>query len=142
MALIDLYNSINTTLTADQAPGSFYDDLGGRIWLIDGPADDSLPHAIIVPITDDSTKYFDSTEEDVEFVFQINVYSKQSTTTPEALIATNDKLILLLDGVAATVGGGWQCGQYKSDEQSSRGTLLRDGDAWVINSQWILTASQ
>ena len=68
MALIDLYNSIYSTLTTDQASGSFYDDVGGRIWLLDGPADVSLPHCIYTPITDDSKKYFDSTEEDVEFV--------------------------------------------------------------------------
>lgn len=141
MALIDLYNSVFSTLTASKISGSFYDDLGGRIWLIDAPADEDLPLCIITPILDDSKKYFDATAEDVEFVFQIDIYSKQSTSTPEELIAINDKLILLLDGVSVTVAS-WNGGQFKSDEASTRGTIIRDGDGWVINSQWILTASK
>lgn len=139
--LIDLYNSVYTTLTADVAAGSFYDDVGGRIWLVDGPAQETLPHCIWTPVTDLLEGYFDTDADDIEFVFQIDLYGVQETSTPEALLATNDKLIALLDRTNITVAN-WNCGKSRADPAASRGTLSRDGDAWVINSQWIITASE
>lgn len=141
MAMIDLYNSIYSTLTADQTSGSFYDDVDGRIWLVDGPASDDLPMAIITPITESLGGAFDTSSDDIEFVFQIDVYTSQKNTTVEALIATNEKLIALLDRVSVTVTN-WCNGQFKPDPADTRGIPTRDGDAWVINSQWILTATE
>ncbi len=57
--------------------------------------------------------------------------------TPETLVATNDKLITLLDRVTITATGYGNAQVWGVN----LGGLSVEGNAWAITSTWKLTAS-
>lgn len=136
MAQIDAYNAIYTKLTAVQTSGTFYEAVGGRIWLEQAKQDEAFPFAVYSTSADVPYKYF-TAPDDVELLFQMDLYADASTSTPEALIAINDKLLTLLDRAAITMTGHVEAKVRVMD----RGIVTREEDAHRVTSQWRLTAT-
>ena len=133
MAQIDPYNAIYTKLTASQVAGSLYDDVGGRIRLVQASQDEALPLLIYTPVSDVPTSYFNGTD-DLEFLFQVDLYFP-ATSKPEDTLATNQKLITLLHKQAVTITNHGNGQAWCLD----KGSVVReDDDAWRVTSQWKL----
>ncbi len=136
MAQIDLYDAIFGKLTADQTPGSFFDDLGGRINLHEGPQDEVLPRANFTVVTDIRQRFFDG--NDILATFQLDIYNDAEASTQEALLAIHEKALTLLDAQAITMANHSNAQVFVDD----KGTLVKEEDAWRITSQWRVMASE
>ncbi len=136
MAQIDLYNAIFATLTADQTAGSFFDDLGGRINLHEGPQDETLAHANFTVVTDIRERFFDG--NDLLATFQLDIYNNAESSTPEALIAIHEKALTLLDAQTITMANHSNAQVFVDD----KGTVVKEEDSWRITSQWRVMASE
>ena len=123
-------------LTTDQAAGSFYDDLTGRIYRTQGPDDASFPLCVFFVVSDTPPRFFGS-REDIEADIQIDLLGVKGTSET-ALQATQNKLLTLLDNAALTitgfVGGTIQC--------NDRGSVDIEDQRPRITSLWTLTAGQ
>jgi len=143
MAQVDVYTAIYDKLTADQTGGSFYDDLanstakgsGKSIWSIQAPQDESLPLCIITPVSDLPDRYFG--DSDLDATFQIDLYADAESSTPEALLSTNQKLIDLLDRQTITTTNHTHVVVLATD----RGVVSREEDAYRIISEWSINGT-
>lgn len=100
MARSVIEDGIYSKLVADTSAGTFYDDLGGRISLDEGPDNRTLPHAVIRVVTDVPARAFPG-KRDVDAEFDIDLFG----TRGARIHATNTKLFALLDNSTITISG-------------------------------------
>lgn len=126
----DLLVGLYSHLTADQTSGSFYDDLGGRIYLVEAPQDEALPLAIINTVDMSPDWYFNCVN--VDAVIQIDLWADKHDTTIEALALTNGKLLELLDQTTVSATNHANVATWAQN----RGTITIEGRALRIMSEW------
>lgn len=99
-----LANGIASKLTADQASGSLYDDLGGRIYEAYGPEEGDLPQLTWLIVSDPPAGSFEADGIDAEIEF--NLWGERRLGEPDnALGDINDKLFNLLHRGTLTISG-------------------------------------
>lgn len=134
MGQVDWATAVYTKLTADQTAGSFYDDVGGRIYMSQAPKDASLPLVVWSILGDVSPDFFSGT--DLDATFQVDVWfpdRQDGSTTDADLITTNDKLVTLLDRVTLTsVTNHGNVQTHLID----KGGIIREDDGHHIVSVW------
>lgn len=91
-----------TLLSTDQTVGSFYDDLGGRIYEMQAPESAALPLCVYQLVTDPESPTF--TKDDLNAEMQVDLYGEQRLGA-KALRDTHDKLVALLQRKTITVSG-------------------------------------
>ena len=125
-----------SALIADQSVGSFYDDLGGRIYEAVAPEDGALPHMVFVQVADPPINYLGGTS-DIEMKIQIDLYSERRLGA-KALGDIHTKVLSALEGSAITIAG-FVAGQIEFTE---RGRRSIDGDAHRVLMEATITANQ
>ena len=128
-------NALNAKLRSDQSSGSFYDDLGGRIYESEAQHDDSLPLCVWQVITNEALHLL-ANSDDLKLRLQISVLTKRVDGSHTCRNA-HDKLVSLLNR-KTLIADGW----------SAVSVLLSDGGAPQINedaytqlSNWQIIAS-
>ena len=86
-------DGIITKLTTDQSPGSFYDDLGGRVFGIQADQDPTFPYCVVTVIDDAPSYFFES--DDIQASIQIDLYGSFDDGYKK-LSNINDKLFIVL----------------------------------------------
>lgn len=125
-----------SALTADQTAGSFYDDIGGRIYEGMAPEEGPLPHMVFVEVSDPPINYLGGTS-DIEMQVQIDLYGEKSLGA-KALGDIHAKVLTALEGASVTIAGHVG-GQFEFTE---RGRRSIDGDAHRVTMEAIITANQ
>lgn len=121
-------------LTAVQTAGTFYDDVGGRIYQDEAPDEEPLPAAVILLTTDFVDRYFDG--EDIDAEFDIAVYGSK-TDGMRSLAGTVKTLIELLDNATDVSITGFDSVEVQCTERGVR--LWDDGRPQIVTS-WTITA--
>lgn len=122
-------------LTADQGAGTFYEDLGGRIYEGAAPEEAALPLMVYQEITDPATNYLGG-DTGIEMQVQIDLYGKRELGA-KALGDIHTKVLSALEGASITIAG-YVGGQLEFTE---RGRRSIDGDAHRVTSEAIITAN-
>lgn len=134
MARKAIEDAIYTKLTTDQAAGSFYDDVGGRISLNEASDSKALPHCVLAVITDVPARFLGG-KRDANALFDIDIYSNEGIAT---LQVTNGKLFTLLDNSTITITG-FTLGYIQCQET---GIVGIDDDRTKITSTWRVIAKE
>lgn len=121
-------------LVSDQSEGSFYDDVGGRIYEMVAPEEAPLPLAVWNIITDPPDEMFGG--DDIDAEIQVDLYGEKSLGIA-TLGAINDKLFTLLQGQSATITGY----DGVSIQCMDRGAREVEERAYRITSRWRLMAN-
>ena len=112
-----LLDGVYDKLAAVQTAGTFYDDLGGRIYRHLAPDDAVEPLAIITVITDLPDRFFSSADLDAD----VDVTIHGLKAVGEAAVLAIQKKLLAFDGDAITVsghtGGTWVVSDRTADFQ-------------------------
>ena len=122
-------------LAADQSAGSFYTDLGGRIYEGVAPEEGPLPHMVFVHITDPAVNYLGGSTG-IEAQVQIDLYGERRLGA-KALGDIQAKVLTAMEGTEITIAGhvGGQL------EFTERGRRSIDGDAHRVTMEGIITAN-
>lgn len=122
-------------LTANQASGTFYADLGGRIYESLAPEGSALPLMVFTEITDPPINYLGGSS-DIEATVQIDLYGERRLGA-KALGDIHTKVLTAMEGASITIAGhvGGQL------EFTDRGRRSIDGDAHRVTMEAIITAN-
>lgn len=122
-------------LVAVTSDGTFYDDLGGRIYVDEAPDDAALPLAIITLVVDVPDEFFGG--EDIDALFDISVFGSKEDgmRTTQASVKT---LLALLDDATDISISGFNGVSIKATD---RGIRLWDDNRPQIVTSWAITAT-
>ena len=124
-----------TLLSTDQTAGSFYEDVGGRIYGIESEHGDTFPYCVFNVLDDPPVRYGGNVN-DIEATVQIDLWGDKGLGY-DSLSDINNKLYTVLDGVAVTITGFTGGQAFNLD----RGVPLIEEDAIRILSRWRIWAS-
>lgn len=127
---------IYSLLTADQTAGSFYDDIGGRIYEAQGPEEPDFPMMVFTEVSDPPINYLGGTS-DIEMQVQLDLYGERLLGA-KVLGDIHAKVLTALEGADITIAG-YVGGQF---EFTQRGRRSIDGDAHRVTMEAIVTANE
>lgn len=119
-------------LVAVQTAGSFYSDLGGRIYLIEGDQDAALPQCVVTPVATTVEREIGNHDSRTA-LYQIDLWDHW-TNGHEVLGDINTKLFTLLQGATITPTG-FDRGVVTCREEA---VVSREEDWWRIMSEWVI----
>lgn len=134
MSQVNLYNGINAKLVAATGGGTFYSDVGGRIYQDFAPQNATLPLAIYSVVSD--PQLLSLTDTHLSATLECQVWGSLASG-PNALRAINDKLVVLLHKVTLTVSGFSNVTSIATDI----GTTEPVEDAILITTIYDITGS-
>lgn len=126
-----------TALTTDQTGGSFYDDLGGRIYELEAPVNAANPCAVINAVASGIRDAFDGTIIR-ETSVQIDLYTS-FTNGVDTLGATAEKLFDLLHTQDLTVSGSDR-GFTVCTNEGTR--TVEEPDTIRITTEWDIESTE
>lgn len=111
----EITKAIYGQITSVQTAGSFYDDMGGRIYVGQAPQDLACPFAIITMISDERGYYFTgAADDDATGLVQLDIYtSKDGGVTAHQL--TSEKAQALIDRASVSTASSGTVQIYISD---------------------------
>ena len=130
-----LLEALHAKLIADQSAGTFYDDLGGRVYSLEAPVNASMPLAVILPFSYEVEEYYDQ-KDAREAEFQITLWGHRNDGIA-GLLDTNTKLYNLLHRASLSPAGMDRAVVTCLDE----GVESIEEDGIQILSQWRLEAT-
>lgn len=129
-----LTEGIYGMLTANQGAGTFYSDLGGRIYEMVSPEEAALPLMVFNLITDPPDERFAS--DDILATIQIDLYGERRLGS-EVLGDIQTKILANIDGASPTISG-YTGGVFEFTERGARSI---DGDAIRIRMEGTVSAT-
>ena len=103
----EITKAIYTKLISVQTSGSFYDDMGGRIYVGQAPPDLVAPFAIVTLISEEHGYYFDgAADDDATALVQLDIYTTKDAGLTAHQLTSETVQALINRASLSTVSSG------------------------------------